>query len=90
MNELKPEDVMRVLARFEYFCENVGSVKVSAGELNAIADLLCEKDAEIEKLRKDIAACQKSTEYWYGRYAEAQLRINEYADMLMDEKGGGE
>ena len=48
--ELKPEDVMRVLAWYEVVCKNIGSITVPSDELIAIASLLREKDAEIKGL----------------------------------------
>jgi hypothetical protein len=56
MNELKPEDVMRVLAWYEVVGKNVGNVTVPYDELKAIAELLREKDARIEQLLGDIRA----------------------------------
>jgi restriction endonuclease S subunit len=49
MNELKPEDAMRALAWYEVVGKKIGSVTIPYDELKAIADLIREKDALIEK-----------------------------------------
>jgi hypothetical protein len=53
MNELKPKDVMRALAWYEVVGKNIGSVTIPYDELQAIATLLREKDAEIKELTDD-------------------------------------
>ena len=50
MNEMKPEDVMRALAWYEVVGKNIGSVTIPYDELQAIAALLREKDAETKGL----------------------------------------
>ena len=52
MNKMKPEDVMRALTWYEVVGKCVDNVTVPYHELKAIVDLLREKDAEIERLRK--------------------------------------
>lgn len=56
MDELKPEDVMRTLAWYEVVGKNIGSVTVPYDELQAIANLLRENNAEIEKLTVNMNA----------------------------------
>lgn len=53
MNELKPEDVRMALAWYEVVGKNIGIVTVPYDEIQAIANLLREKDAEIERLKKE-------------------------------------
>lgn len=83
MNELKPEDVMRALAWYEVVCENIGSVTVPPNELKAIAALLREKDAEIERLQGAVEQYEEERKYHFEmsrkRIAEA---IDEFADAL--------
>jgi hypothetical protein len=76
MNELKPEDVMRALAWYEVVGKNIGSVTLPYDELKAIAALLREKDAEIERLH---ATCTELTRKCASLHAARAEAITEFA-----------
>lgn len=83
----KPFEVQEQdIADFSNGIDFIKKVIMNASLLLTDAKLVSlKKDAEIEKLRKDIAAYQKSTIYWHKRWIEAASQLDEYADMLMEE-----
>lgn len=70
MNEPKSEDVMRAMAWYEVVGKNIGSVTVPYNEIQAIANLLREKDALIKHLDEDRLG-------WADEAVKVKMQLNE-------------